>query len=86
MYTVDLPPGIPDEMLDTLVQHFRVRLRRELIIMANKMGKPAPERSSMESESALSTATHESGPEVPRTKDSWVLRSTLAIRNRLDRP
>jgi len=55
--TVDLPPSVPPEILKGMVELFRTLLRRELIIMVGG-GNPGLDRTSIESESGLSTASH----------------------------
>jgi hypothetical protein len=74
VYTVDLPPWIPDIVLQQMMTEFRKRLSHELILMMNKMAEPKPERSSMESDSCLSTASNESGTNAahPRRRTKWI--------------
>jgi hypothetical protein len=71
VYTVDLPPWIPDDILQKMVTEFRDCLFRELVLMMDDMAQPAPERKSMESDSCLSTASNESAPDTT-DREEWV--------------
>jgi hypothetical protein len=71
VYTVDLPPWIPDDILQKMVTEFRDCLFRELVLMMDDMAQPAPERKSMESDSCLSTASNESALNTT-DREEWV--------------
>ena len=60
VYAVDLPPWIPDEILQKMVAEFRASLLRELVEMMDEMAQLEPKCNSMESDSGLSAASHES--------------------------
>jgi hypothetical protein len=67
--TVDLPPSVPPEILKGMVELFRTLLRHELNTMVGG-GNPGPDRTSMESESGLSTVSHVSSSLIV-TRADW---------------